>query len=128
MAQFKLSVANDYECVDFTCGHEVAMLSYMVARRREDKAAMWCPYCGVKNYFTGDTEKEKLRKQIDAERRGRQFAEERAKRLDHQRRGEKAAKTRIKNRIANGVCPCCNRTFQNLARHMSSQHPDYKES
>ena len=40
-------------------------------------------------------------------------------------RGHKAAKTRIKNRIAAGVCPCCNRSFQNVARHMSGQHPDY---
>lgn len=40
-------------------------------------------------------------------------------------RGHKAAKTRIKNRIAHGVCPCCNRTFQNLARHMAGQHPNY---
>ena len=34
--------------------------------------------------------------------------------------------TRIKNRISNGVCPCCNRSFKNLKRHMGSQHPDYK--
>lgn len=28
-------------------------------------------------------------------------------------------------RIAAGVCPCCRRSFTDLARHMSSQHPDY---
>lgn len=41
-------------------------------------------------------------------------------------RGQKAAHTRLKNRIANGVCPCCNRQFVNLHRHMETQHPDYK--
>ena len=35
--------------------------------------------------------------------------------------------TRIKKRVANGVCPCCNRTFKDLAAHMSTQHPDYIE-
>ena len=45
--------------------------------------------------------------------------------IEAKRRGEKAAKTRIKNRIAAGVCPCCNRTFQNLAKHMAGQHPDF---
>jgi hypothetical protein len=30
--------------------------------------------------------------------------------------------------VANGVCPCCNRTFQNLARHMAGKHPDYEEA
>ncbi len=36
----------------------------------------------------------------------------------------KGAATRMKNRAKAGVCPCCNRTFQNLAKHMASQHPD----
>ena len=33
--------------------------------------------------------------------------------------------TRMKNRIKVGVCPCCNRTFQDLAKHMASQHKDF---
>lgn len=41
-------------------------------------------------------------------------------------RAEKAAKTRIKNRVGNGVCPCCKRQFQNLKRHMQCKHPDYQ--
>ena len=45
---------------------------------------------------------------------------------DHIIRGQKAAKTKLKNRIANGVCPCCNRSFHNLQQHMSKQHPDFK--
>jgi hypothetical protein len=36
--------------------------------------------------------------------------------------------TRVKNRIGHGVCPCCNRTFHNLANHMKSQHADYAKS
>lgn len=27
-------------------------------------------------------------------------------------------------RVKNGVCPCCNRTFQNLMAHMQTQHPE----
>lgn len=30
---------------------------------------------------------------------------------------------RTEKRIANGVCPCCNRTFKDLAEHMKTQHP-----
>lgn len=33
--------------------------------------------------------------------------------------------TRIKNRVKNGVCPCCNRYFANLHRHMTTQHPGF---
>lgn len=38
---------------------------------------------------------------------------------------EKAAKSRLKNRVKNGVCPCCKRSFANLHRHMQGQHPDF---
>jgi quinolinate synthase len=33
---------------------------------------------------------------------------------------------REKKRVAAGVCPCCNRTFQQLSRHMKNKHPEYK--
>lgn len=33
--------------------------------------------------------------------------------------------TKIKNRVGHGVCPCCNRTFENLARHINSKHPTF---
>jgi hypothetical protein len=36
--------------------------------------------------------------------------------------------TRAKRRSAAGVCPCCHRTFQQLARHMKTKHPDYVEA
>lgn len=32
---------------------------------------------------------------------------------------------RDRQRFANGVCPCCNRSFENVRRHMSTKHPDY---
>lgn len=38
----------------------------------------------------------------------------------------KRNKTMLKNtklRVSNGVCPCCNRTFQNLAEHFKTEHP-----
>lgn len=30
----------------------------------------------------------------------------------------------MQKRVHAGVCPCCNRTFANVARHMQSKHPD----
>lgn len=29
----------------------------------------------------------------------------------------------IKKRAAAGLCPCCNRSFQNVQRHMKTKHP-----
>lgn len=51
----------------------------------------------------------------------------RAAHLEASRRAHKGANTRLRRRVAAGVCPCCNRTFQNLARHVASQHPDFGE-
>lgn len=43
-------------------------------------------------------------------------------------RREVAAKgqaTKLRKRIGNGVCACCNRSFPNLERHMKSKHPEF---
>lgn len=44
-----------------------------------------------------------------------------------EREGEQTrqALLRDRHRFANGVCPCCTRSFENVRRHMASQHPDY---
>ncbi len=34
---------------------------------------------------------------------------------------------RTRKRVGSGVCPCCSRTFQQLARHMKAKHPAYTE-
>lgn len=97
----------------------------------EDNRKSWnCPYCRtgwgfeyLKEQDRNEVEKAK-RLQEAAERSARKAWAE-AKHQANRARAEKAAKTRIKNRVSKGVCPCCNRTFQNLQQHMVTQHPDY---
>lgn len=36
---------------------------------------------------------------------------------------ERVKRTKLEKRIHNGVCPHCRRSFKNLQRHMSGQHP-----
>lgn len=45
--------------------------------------------------------------------------------ISRQKSAIKGQLTKVKKRIHNGVCPCCNRTFSNLAKHMKQKHPDY---
>lgn len=45
--------------------------------------------------------------------------------VERSRRAVKGQLTRVKRRVANGVCPCCNRTFPDLAAHMHTKHPEY---
>lgn len=91
-----------------------------------------CPFGHEWWYVGNETRAEK------AEREARELSErlqaERDLRIDTERRltAQRGATTRARNqrdrdrrRVAAGVCPCCNRSFQNLARHMAGQHPGY---
>ena len=78
--------------------------------------------------------KDKLKKKLEIANRGKEFAERQAAiARDAERyqkncaRAQKAAKTKLIKRIKNGICPCCNRTFKQLAAHMKNKHPEYVE-
>ncbi len=84
------------------------------------------------NLSYGDTTEDKLRRERD---RLKQQVAERDDRIRHEqninetlKRSRAAAQgqvTKLKKRAKAGVCPCCNRTFQNLASHMNNKHPDF---
>ena len=54
-----------------------------------------------------------------------QAAHQRANRAQASQRVTKGHLTRLRRRVAGGACPCCQRSFQNLARHMANQHPGF---
>lgn len=96
------------------CGVAFAIPSELNDRLRETHRAFYCPN-GHKQWYTGETEADRLRKQLDAEtQRSRQLSLEKAQ--------IEAQASKLAKRIAAGVCPCCNRTFQNLARHIETKH------
>lgn len=37
----------------------------------------------------------------------------------------KGSLTKVRKRVGQGVCPCCNRSFGDLARHMASKHASF---
>ena len=121
------------ECA--ACSIDFGIGADFMKRRREDHETFYCPN-GHSNYYGGPTAAEKRAKKAEQEleaarslaqreARRRSQAEAQARTADYQRRAAKGQLTKAKKRIAAGVCPCCNRTFQNLARHMAGQHPDY---
>lgn len=94
----------------------------------------WCPYCGTSQGW-GESGIEKQIKRLTEDRdRLLRLAEERRQAKDlalaeaeHFRRsrdGLKGELKKVKQRVGRGVCPCCNRTFGNLKRHMQSKHPE----
>ncbi len=93
-----------------------------------------CPDGHVQHY-TGPTEAQRLKRELEMVQRQRDVAESaRRAACDQALAAERSAAaykgrvTRLKNRAAAGVCPCCNRHFENLHRHMSTRHPDFAAS
>lgn len=67
---------------------------------------------------------ERDRLKQDAARLADEIAAERARAEAETKRAEDAEKkvVQIRRRAAAGVCPCCNRTFLNVQRHMKTKH------
>ena len=122
------------EC--YTCKTTFAMdwHTYKAADFGKESFTFCCPYGHKQHYCTGEREIGKMRR--DRDRLAQRVAEKddeikRQKDLrEHAERSASAYKgkvTRLKNRAAAGLCPCCNRTFQNLHKHMTTKHPGFKQ-
>lgn len=109
-----------------TCGTLFGILTEVQARRKQDHQSFFCPF-GHSQSYNGKSEADKLREQLEISRRERAEALERAWKAEGAERKAATALKRTEKRVGNGVCPCCNRTFENLARHMASQHPVVKK-
>lgn len=111
------------ECAE--CHMDFGVTPQFERDRRADHATFYCPNRHA-NYYGHESVEERLRRQLAAAE-GKAAAERaRAATAEARRRAAKGQLTKVKNRVANGVCPCCNRHFANVERHMTSQHPDYK--
>jgi hypothetical protein len=115
------------------CGVTFGMTSDFIAERQRDHRTLYCPN-GHLRHYPGQSKEEAALAEAERQRALKeqyiQLADDRARQRDQARRQAAAARgqvTRIKRRVGKGVCPCCNRTFQDLARHMSGQHPDWSK-
>lgn len=106
------------------CSMNFAVPVDWISERRRTGNAFFCPN-GHSLSFKETSEKI-LKKRLEAKEAELTRERERTKRAQRQVSAGRGQITRIKNRVSNGVCPCCNRTFQNLLRHMGTQHPDWK--
>lgn len=102
-----------------TCGIVFGVPTEWRSRRLEDHEMMYCPN-GHRQHYLGKSEAEKLRDELERERRAKQMALDSARMESEQRQ---KAERKLK-RVNRGVCPKCNRTFAELARHMQTKHKE----
>ena len=127
-----------YFCACWNCGVVYGITKELDQRRRKDGKSVYCPNGHVGVYTS---EEEDYKKKLEEEKRARIEAQgelevekgytkklkDRNTTLKREKAAVRGVVTKIKKRIGNGVCPCCNRTFVNLSRHMKGQHPHFNK-
>jgi len=111
-----------HACAD--CGVVFGLDQAFAERRREDGRGFYCPNGHVLSWKKSIDDEALRRRLASAEATNTHLRDQRDA-AERSARAYKGRVTRLKNRVARGVCPCCNRTFANLADHMAGQHPDY---
>jgi hypothetical protein len=110
-----------------TCKSEIWLPTPLYeSARHSEKIVFHCPYGHEQVFRQGDTEATKLRRERDRLlQRTIQLDEAR---VEAERRAEaaEAAAFKVRKRAKAGTCPCCHRTFRQMALHMAKQHPEFK--
>ncbi len=112
----------------YRCGVAFGMPAYLMKKRLKDHESFWCPN-GHEQHYTGKTEEQRLREQLEVANNSREFYQRRLEEEVKSKRAYRAHLTRAKTklqRVANGACPCCKRSFQNLRRHIQTKHPGFR--
>jgi len=115
------------------CGIRFAMPRSFQSRCQNDSKVWFCCPNGHSQHYTGEeTERQNLRRERDRlQQRLAQKDDEitsykvQVNRAERSAAAHKGVATKIKKRVNAGSCPCCKRNFQNLARHMAGQHPNF---
>ncbi len=114
------------------CGVIFAMPADLQKNLIETGRLFYCPN-GHPQHYT-ESEVSKLEKRLKQEKAFRAAAEkdlqserEWSKRQARSRSALRGVVTRLKNKIADGKCPCCDQYFSDLHNHMVHDHPEYLE-
>ncbi len=111
-------------CSVHGCGITFAIPAVLVEKRRNDHQNFWCPNGHCLSY-KGKTEAQKLKDQLAEKEQQLDYARQRANHAEEKTATVTRAHKRMRERLKNGVCPCCNRSFENLRRHIADMHPDF---
>lgn len=103
-----------------SCGVVFALPKWMLNKRREDKGSFYCPNGHSLSYTKSRVEK--LQEELEQTQRALSTAKCETMQERRLREDAEQKHARLQKRVKNGVCPCCKRTFANLARHMATKH------
>lgn len=122
-------LATTIELIELQCGscgvfHAIPKSRYDTAL--EEGGHWTCPNGHSRGFNEGRLAREAVRRERDQYKQKVAQLEDDIVAIKKSRAAVQGEYTKVKNRVAAGVCPCCNRSFENLHRHMTSKHPDFK--
>ena len=100
------------------CEIRFAMPESKEQRCRDTGASFYCP--NGHSLIYKDTEVKRLKAELDIAKKAREEAWTRANAAE----GRATKAERKLSRVKSGVCPWCNRQFQNVKRHVECKHKD----
>ena len=106
------------------CGVPFGITKDMQGRLFESHDWFYCPN-GHPQHYDGPSDSEKLRKALAEEKRKTSNAQFELMAAEKRIAAEQRKVKRLEKRAKGGACPCCNRQFISVARHMKTQHPDF---
>ena len=112
----------DMDCGE--CGIQFSVPETWRAEKKRNGGVWFCPNGHSRIYAESDAQKYKKSLAAEKERHLNTLA-----RLNESKEAKKKVSrklNRVEKRVNAGVCPCCNRTFKQLAAHMKNKHPDHK--
>jgi hypothetical protein len=121
------------------CGEQFCLLTTTYELLKRSSYIFYCPWGHQRHFPQGPSETDKLRQERDRlkqdaarledelrmARAAREHVAEQRDRAERRASAARGQVTRLKNRAAAGVCPCCNRSFENLKRHMDVKHKGF---
>jgi hypothetical protein len=113
------------QCYRCKCEVWITDALYEAATHSPGVIEFFCGYGHSQVFVKGESEEQKLRRERDRLKQRVAERDDMIAAIELRRRAAVGQVTKFKNRVWHGVCPCCNRTFENLARHMASKHADY---
>lgn len=110
-----------------TCHITFAMPEDLRERALKDHDIwFFCPL-GHRQHFTGETEEQKLARQLRAARSDATWYADQYSASQRSKAAIRGHLTRMRNRVANGLCPVagCRRHFDNVENHLRGVHADW---
>lgn len=105
----------------YACGNPIALTAQWQRACKEEGKTFYCPMGHGQIYR--NSEVQVLTKKLAASQELVTRLETRILNSEAMFTVEAKKRQRLEKRVNNGVCIHCNRTFQQLARHMKARHP-----